>query len=140
MDELEECITNIFGNIDDNNTIDDGNDAETVEDINADYGDSLPNTIDPDDTPISSENRGGSVSQLALSNIFNLGHEKLVEMQIPAVRERKQNRMLRSEAFYLKIHDIVTNTEETAYSELTVIENIMIPKPWFRQCYRQIID
>ena len=87
-DELEECITNIFGNKDNNNTIDDGNDAETVEVINDDYGYSLPTTIDPDDIPISSENRGGSVSKLALSNIFDQGHEKLVEMKIPAIREQ----------------------------------------------------
>lgn len=140
FDELEECITNIFGTIDENDTIEDGNDAETVEVINDDYGYSLPQTDYVEDTPISSEIRGGSVNKLGLSNIFNLGHEKLVEMKIPAVRERKQNRMLRSQAFFLKVNEIVTHAEDTANTELTVIENIMTPKPWFRQIYRQIID
>ena len=52
-------------------------------------------------------------------------------MKIPAVRKRKQNRILRLEAFFLKVHDIVTKTEETDDSEITVVENIMMPKPWF---------
>ena len=38
MDELEEYIINIFGKIDDNDTIEDGNGAETVEVINDEYG------------------------------------------------------------------------------------------------------
>ena len=142
VDELEECITNIFDNKtnNNNNTAEEGNDTEAVEVMNDDYGYSLPSTGVTEETPIMSEIGGGSVSELGLSDIFNQGHQKLVEMKIPAVRERKQNRILRSEAFFPKVHEIVTKAEQNANSELTVVENIMMPKPWFRQCYRQIID
>ena len=46
MDELEECIPSIFGAIDENDTIDNGNDGETVKVINNDYGYSLTTTGD----------------------------------------------------------------------------------------------
>ena len=108
--------------------------------VNDDYGYSLPSTDDAEYMKISSEIRVGSVNKLGLSNIFNLGFEKLVEMKIPVVRERKQNRMLRSQAFFLNVHNIVTKAKDTANTELAEIDNIMILKPWFRQCCRLLVD
>ena len=46
--------------------------------------------------------------------------------------------MLRSQAFFLNVHDIVTSAEETDNSELKSNDNTLIPNPWFRQCYRSI--
>ena len=42
--------------------------------------------------------------------------------------------------FFLKVHDIVIRTGETADSELTGNVNTMIHKPWLRQFYRTIIN
>ena len=104
VEGLEKCITNIFRKktTNNNDTVEEGNDAKTVKVMNNDYGSSLPSTGETEETPISSEIRGGSVSELGLSDIFNRGRQKLVEMKIPAVRERKQSRMLRSEDFFPK--------------------------------------
>ena len=64
----------------------------------------------------------------------------MIETKLPAVRERKQDRMLRSRAFFLKIHDIVTSAEEIADSELKSNDTTMISNPWFRKCYRNITN
>ena len=48
--------------------------------------------------------------------------------------------MLRSRAFFSKVHDIVTSGEVYADSELNSTDNTMIPNPWFRQCYRNITN
>ena len=93
-----------------NDTVEEDNDAETVKVMNHDYGSSLPSTGETEETPIRSEIRGGSVSELGLSDIFNQDRQKLVEMKILVIREHKKNRMLRSEAFFLKVHDLVTKT------------------------------
>ena len=78
--------------------------------------------------------------KLGLSNIFDQGTAKLVKMKIALVRERKQNRMKRSQDFFLNVHEIVTNREEKANIELSSDAIGIIPNPWFRQCYRTIID
>ena len=82
----------------------------------------------------------GSVSKLGLSNIFDQGRAKLVEMKVPLVRERKQNRMKRSQAFFLNVHETVSNRENKADVELNTSTTGMIPHPWFRKCYRTVID
>ena len=56
----------------------------------------------------------------------------MVNMKIPAVRERKKNRMKRSQNI-LKVHDIVTGAEEQANYELNSNDHTMIPKPLFRK-------
>lgn len=143
-DELEECITNMFPNSADNTADNDGSDdvidGETVQVIYDDYNSF---TRDPIDTNVNSNNSntsGATVTELSLGNIFNLGNEKMIEMKIPSVRERKQDRMLRSQAFFLKVHDIVTSAEQSAESELNSNDNTMIPNPWFRKCYRNITN
>ena len=95
--------------------------------------------MDTDDINNSSDT-GTTVAALSLGNIFDLGKERMIETKIPAVRERKQDRMLRSKAFFLKVHDIVTITEEITDSEQNSNDNTMIPNLWFRQCYRNITN
>ena len=70
VDELEEYITNIFENKTSNNDdiAEEGNDAKTVKVMNDEYVYSLPSTSVTEDTPISSEILGGSVSELGLSD------------------------------------------------------------------------
>ena len=96
--------------------------------------------MDTNESPNSANTSGATVSALGLGNIFVMGNAKMIESKIPEVRERKQDRMLRSQAFFLKVHDIVTNAEETADSELNSNDKSMIPNPWFRQCYRNITE
>ena len=48
--------------------------------------------------------------------------------------------MKRSYSFYLNFHDVVISREEEADVELNSDAIGMIPNPWFRQCYRTIID
>ena len=72
VDELEECITNIFENktTNNNDTAEEGNDTETVKIINDDYGYSLPSTGVTEETPISSGIGSSSVSRLGLIDIL----------------------------------------------------------------------
>ena len=146
QDELEECVTSIFGSIDcdingrfNNNSTDDVNDGENVEVLHDDYTHNMGESVDTDDINNSSDT-GTTVTALSLGNIFDLGKDRMIETKIPAVRERKQDRILRSQAFFLKVHDIVTVTEEITDSEQNSNDNTMIPNPWFRQCYRNITN
>ena len=146
QDELEECITSIFGklncdiNSDTNVLSDEIMDGETVQVIHDDYNYNIREPLDTNESPNSTNTSDAKVSALGLGNIFVLGNAKMIESKIPEVRERKQDRMLRSRAFFLKVHDIVTNAEETANSELNSNDKSMIPNPWFRQYYRNITD
>ena len=148
-DELEECINSMFKrsdtvNIEENDVMNDvANDGETVERIHDDYNFNSTNIID------NSGQRGNStatnnpqtvVNKLGLGNIFHLGHAKMVEMKIPQVRERKQNRMKRSQDFFLSVHEMVMKGEENITIELNHNDNTMIPRPWFRETYRATIN
>ena len=153
-DELENCINSIFSKtveteaeVDDNE-VDDG---ETVEVIHDDYTyitqqneqdttNSTTNSTINNTTNSTTTIGNGSVSKLGLSNIFDQGRAKLVEMKVPLVRERKQNRMKRSQAFFLNVHETVSNRENEADVELNTNTTGMIPHPWFRKCYRTVID
>ena len=61
-------------------------------------------------------------------------------MKIPQVRERKQNRMKRSQDFFLSVHEMVMKGEEKVTIELNRNDNTMIPRPWFREAYRATIN
>ena len=108
QDDLEEFITNIFhhGNIIDIEYEDDeeANNSERVEVIHDDYNLINPTILDDisGDSRNTTNNSSSSetVSKLGLRNIFEQGHKKLVDMKIPAVRERKQNRMKHSQDFF----------------------------------------
>ena len=102
-DQLENCINGIFTNtIDTEIDIGDDNvdDGEIVEVIHDDYS-YIMQQSDQDNTNSTTLISNGLVSKLGLSNIFDQGRETLVEMKIPLVQERKQNRMKRSQAFFL---------------------------------------
>ena len=145
-DELEECINSIFTNTKDCEGDDDeeeesilNNDEEAIEVIHDDYNNTTTNSVE-DGTTNMIPRSNVTVTKLGLSNIFDQGTAKLVDMKIPLVRERKQNRMKRSQAFFLNVHEIVTNQDEKANIELNSDAIGMIPHPWFRQFYRTIID
>ena len=59
-------------------------------------------------------------------------------MKIPLVRERKQNRILRSRAFFLDINDTVMKMEEDIDVQLDRITNVTLFDPWYRTSYRAI--
>ena len=107
-DELEEYITSIFGSIDTdcdvnsgiNDSSDDVNDGKTVQVIHDDYTYNLREALDTNDNNNNRDTSGATVTALGCGDIFVLGNEKMIELKIPAVRERKQDRMLRSQAFF----------------------------------------
>ena len=108
QDDLEECITSIFhhGDIIDIEDGDDeeANDSEQVKVIRDDYNFINPTILDDisGDSRNTTNNSSSSatISKLGLRNVFEQGHEKLVDMKIPAVGEHKQNRMKRSQAYF----------------------------------------
>ena len=79
-----------------------------------------------------------SVPKISLGNVFILGRQKMIEMKIPLVRERKQNRILRSRAFFLDINDTVIKMEEDIDVQLDRITNVTLFDPWYRTAYRAI--
>lgn len=62
----------------------------------------------------------------------------MIEIKIPPVRESKQNRNIRSRAFFLDINDIVLKMEDDNYVELDRITNVTLFNPWYRTSYRAI--
>ena len=89
QDELEECVTSIFGSIDcdlngrfNNNSTDDVNDGETVEVMHDDYTYNIRESVDTNDINNSSDN-GTTVSALSLGNIFDIGKDRMIETKIP---------------------------------------------------------
>ena len=62
----------------------------------------------------------------------------MIEMKIPEVRLRKQNRILRSRAFFLEVNSSVTNTEDQLEIDLDVMTNTQLFNPWYRTAFRSI--
>ena len=121
------------------------NDSEIIETIHDDYNYSNNNIVidETEDSSTVSDNTTNTtavVDKLGLCNIFNCGHKKTVEMKIPEVRERKQNRMKRSENFLLSVHNMVIYTEQHVVLELNRYDNTMIPNTWFRQTHRTVLN
>ena len=161
-DDLEQCINTMFSNngfidddvdnSEDNGNIDDNNnedglaiDSEVVEMMHDDYNYNNMNMANGEieGAPVVRNNTvkiTAIVNPLGLCNIFECGRSKMVEMKIPEVRERKQNRMKRSEAFFLSVHGMVTKAEQQVSLELNRTDNTMIPNPWSRNTYRTIIN
>ena len=117
-EELENAVLEIH---DDYTSIPDNDNAEK----NTDNNNGVPNL-------------SGEVMKLALGNVFLQGRSKMIEIKIPQVRERKQNRILRSKAFFLDINDTVIKMESNIDNELDRISNVSIFNPWCRMAYRQI--
>ena len=105
-DALEMCITNIFGNDDDDKT----DDLDTIEVIEDGYNGYNPIAIvddennDEEDTVINTSNTSSierCVSKMSLSNVFLLGVDKMNELNIPKQREIKKDQLKRTIAFFL---------------------------------------
>ena len=78
----------------------------------------------------------GTVNKISLENVFEKGRLKMIEMKIPEVRARKQNRKQRSWAFFLEINSSVTETEDNLEKELEIINNIQLFNPLYRTSFR----
>ena len=142
-DPLESCINDMLNKteVDDNNT--EINDSEAVELIIDDYSEhtiidnvveSETNDTVDDGTP----NQGAkqrTISKLSTMDVFAEGQLKMIEMNIPNMRERKQLREQRTCAFFIEIHDIVTQGYDSTIEELDRIHNNMLFNPWYRLSY-----
>ena len=137
-DALDECIIEMFG---------EGEELENTDiTIHDDYtnipdsDDQIPDSDDQPDEQGATEARStsSSVPKISLGNVFILGRQKMIEMKIPLVRERKQNRILRSRAFFLDINDTVIQMEEDIDVQLDRITNVTLFDPWYRKAYRAI--
>ena len=149
-DELELCINGMFKERD--NTInvpvedDSGtndsecNDSEAVEIMIDDYtgheaiDSSDANTDDINHTIKDKNHR--SIPKLSLKDVFAEGRLKMIEMNIPSMRERKKLREQRTNAFFLEIHDTVTQSNDNTIDELDSIHNDILFNPWYRMSYR----
>ena len=79
-----------------------------------------------------------SVPKISLGNVFILGRQKMIEMKIPLVREKKKARISRSRAFFIEINDTVLKMEDDIEGELDRITNVQLFNPWYRSAYRAI--
>ena len=131
-DALDDVITEMFNETEEL--------ENTVLEIHDDYT-SIPDSENLDQNIANTNgvpNLVGEVPTLALGNVFLQGRTKMIEMKIPEVRERKQNRILRSRAFFLDINDTVIKMESNIDLELDRISNTSIFIPWYRRAYRHI--
>ena len=149
-DELESCINGMFKERD--NTInvpvedDSGtnnsecNDSEAVEIMIDDYtGHEAINISDANTDDINhtiKDKNHRSIPKLSLKDVFAEGRLKMIEMNIPSMRERKKLREQRTNAFFLEIHDTVTQSNDNTIDELDSIHNDILFNPWYRMSYR----
>ena len=122
-DSLDECIIEMFG---------DGEELQnTVISIYDDYTNITDEEEQNEDNGNAAEVRStsSSVPKISLGNVFLLGRKNLIEMKIPLVRERKQNRSNRSRAFFLDINDTVFKMEDDIEGELDRITNVTLFNP-----------
>ena len=61
------------------------------------------------------------------------------ELNIPKQRERKKDRLKRTNAFFLQIHEIVGSAEDNMEDELDQIHNTVLFEPWYRVSYRSTL-
>ena len=136
---LDNCIEDMFG---------EGKEAENTNiTIHDDYT-NIPGTEDQHEAGGNNNSNvrnatdpgstSSSVPNISSGNVFILGRTKMIEMKIPLVRERKQNRIHRSRAFFLDINDIVIKMEEDIDVQLDRITNVTLFNPWYRTAYRAI--
>ena len=133
-DALDECINEIFG---------EEEELENTEiTIHDDYT-NIPAQEERDDEIDTGNATEGSITlssvpKISLGNVFILGREKMIEMRIPIVREKKKARISRSRAFFLEINDTVLKMEDDIEGELDRITNVQLFNPWYRSAYRAI--
>ena len=74
-----------------------------------------------------------------LAIFFSIGVDKMNELNIPKQRKRKKDRLRRTNAFFLQIHEIVGNAEDSMEDELDLIHNTVLFEPWYRMSYRSTL-
>ena len=62
----------------------------------------------------------------------------MVEMKMPEVRLREQNRIQRSRVFFLEVNIILTNIEDQVEVDLDVMTNNQLFNMWYRIQFRSI--
>ena len=135
-DALDDCIIQMFG------------EEEELENTEISIHDDYTNIPDQEDNneelicDNSNENiekcTSSCVPKISIGNVFLLGRQKMIEMKIPHVRERKKSRISRSRAFFLDINDTVLKMEDEIDGELDRITNVTLFEPWYRLAYRAI--
>ena len=140
-DALDNCITSMFGETQEleNTELCIHDDYTGIPDANTN---TTPESNDTSNTSTNDNNNGtkGTVTQISLKNVFIEGRNKMIEMRIPEVRLRKQNRILRSRAFFLEVNSSVTETEDKLEMELDLVTNIQLFNPWYRTSFRLICN
>ena len=84
--------------------------------------------------------RGAVVNKRSLGNIFVQGREKMVELKIPLMRERRYNGKLQSRAYSLDINTTVSKMYKTIELELDHITNAILFNPWYCNTYHTIFN
>ena len=110
-----------------------GYEVNTTNRSNEDNTNVLSNETDDNNT-ITRQSQ--SVPKLSLLNVFEEGRKKMIELNIPKQRERKKDRLKRTTAFFLEIHEIVTMNATSIQTELDSITNSVLFNPWYRCSYR----
>lgn len=139
-DDLE-GINNIFG---DKDTTKSELQSEVVESIHDDYNTFNSNEVitatQVDNTPGSNNSTLSSsrksVSKLYLQNTFEEGRQKMIEINILKMRERKKDRKKVLEEFLIQIHDSITNSEASTEDELDNITKPVLFTLWCQRLYR----
>ena len=134
-DSLNECIIDMFG---------DGEDGEELENTVISIYDDCTNITNEEEQNEDNGNEAevrstsSSVPEISLGNVFLLGRKETIELKIPLVRERKQNRSNRSRSFFLDMNETIIKMENDIESELDRITNVTLCNPWYRSAYRAI--
>lgn len=90
-------------------------------------------------TPANSSISERCVSKISICNAFRLGVKKMTEMNIPKQRDRKKDRVKRTNKFVLHIYEIVGSVENNMDSELDLIHIKILFNPWYRVSYRSAL-
>ena len=135
-DPLESCINSMFNDTEDTMDlkVDDDtemNDSEVIENIVDDYNGhtNIHSSVDSkhiytvDDNITKQNSKQRTIPKLSLKDVFVEGREKMIEMNIPSMRERKKLREQRTSDFFLEIHDTVTRGNDNTIEELDKIQN-----------------
>ena len=137
-DQLEECIDDIFYNIDSIDNIDIVTDRSTV--LNE-----RSNLIDEEaveDNTASNENTNrGKIHSLSMLNVFHHGNDELKKINVNKVRLNKKKRLERTDEFYCNIyHEILNDNDELDTHCHDVLVSTVDTKPWYMSTYDLLLQ
>ena len=116
IDELEQCIIGLQ-----EETRNEVSSVDSTETTTDQYQD-----IEQDEDGENINNSCGSdTHKLPLCDVISAGKEKVIEMNIPKMRENKQRRKKRFKSFLDKIYEKVNTREEKTTKELTTVNSEM---------------